>query len=90
MIGLNVDIGSIFSIGVSTTGTAPATHYLYCREATEEDVKQQLKDQKRSSKSCKWAYTEIVNDKDIALNNFSFLLMSKEEALAFLELKEIV
>lgn len=87
MIGLDVEMGSIFSVGASPTGETPPTHYLHNREVNEEEVKQQIKDQKRSSKSCKWAYTELVTDKETGLNNFSFMLMPQEEALTLLELK---
>lgn len=89
-MNINDPLDSIFCDGASSTGKNPPTHYVYCRKVDESFVEKQLVDQRRSHRSCKWAFTEIPKDKETALNNFSFLLMSKKEGLAFLGLKEIV
>lgn len=89
MMDIHESRESILSISVSPTGENPPTHYIHCREVDDIFVEKQLIDQKRSNRSCPWAYTELTDDKDIALNNFTFMMLSKEKALSIVELQEI-
>lgn len=88
-VDIHDTLESIFSIGVSATGENPPTHYIYCREMTEELVEKQIIDQQRAKKACEWVADQLTTDKEIALSQFALMPLSKEDALLIVELNEV-
>lgn len=88
-VGINDSLESIFVEGVSPNGANPPTHYIYCRDMTEELVEKQMIDQQRAKKACAWVAEQLTTDKEVALSHFALMPLSKEDALLIVELNEV-